>query len=308
MRQRPHLLVTDPANFEVSYAINPWMRPQAWLADPAAHRMAARQSFDSLVQALEAAGAAVEVLAGAPGQPDMVFPANAAIVLNGRALMARFRCPERQGEEPAFLHAFERLRARGALSEVIQLPEGCLQEGAGDCIWDATRQFFWVGFGPRSDADSPRVIAEVFGQEVVALELATDEFYHLDTCFLPLSGGEVIYYPRAFTPEAREHIRRHVAPGKLFEASEEDANGFCINAVNLGRKVVMARATPGMRALLARLGYVLTEVDLAPFILSGGAAYCMSLRLDRHDAPPAKDTHANPIAKEAERHDILVGS
>jgi N-dimethylarginine dimethylaminohydrolase len=83
---------------------------------------------------------------------------------------------------------------------------------------------------------------------------------------------------------ARARIRAHVAPDKLFEASAEDAGAFCVNAVNIDRKVVMARATPALRALMARLGYALTEVDLDPFILSGGAAYCMTLRLDRTSA------------------------
>jgi N-dimethylarginine dimethylaminohydrolase len=301
MRERPHLLVTDPAHFEVSYAINPWMKPGAWSADPAAHRAAARASFEALVTTFEGAGARVETLAGAAGLPDMVFPANAAVVLDGRAVMARFRCPERQGEEAVFTQAFHRLGARDVLKEVIELPEGRFQEGAGDCIWDATRRLFWAGFGPRSDAESPRTLGEIFGQKVVALELATEDFYHLDTCFLPLNGGEVIYYPPAFTAVARERIRGQVAPSKLFEASAEDAAAFCINAVNIGRQVVMARATGGMRELLSRLGYRLIEVDLAPFILSGGAAYCMSLRLDRRSEPQSQ-------TQEADRHDVLVGS
>ena len=34
-------------------------------------------------------------------------------------------------------------------------------------------------------------------------------------------------------------------------------------------------------------GLVLGEIDLGPFILSGGAAYCMTLRLDRTSQAPA---------------------
>jgi hypothetical protein len=34
-------------------------------------------------------------------------------------------------------------------------------------------------------------------------------------------------------------------------------------------------------ARLAERGYRVTEVDLLPFIMSGGSAYCMTLRLDR---------------------------
>jgi N-dimethylarginine dimethylaminohydrolase len=47
----------------------------------------------------------------------------------------------------------------------------------------------------------------------------------------------------------------------------------------------MARAPASLRAKLAARGYSLIEVDLDPFILSGGAAYCMTLRLDRTRQP-----------------------
>ena len=43
----------------------------------------------------------------------------------------------------------------------------------------------------------------------------------------------------------------------------------------------MASAAAGLRATLAERGYAVVDVDLAPFILSGGGAYCMTLRLDR---------------------------
>ena len=58
-----------------------------------------------------------------------------------------------------------------------------------------------------------------------------------------------------------------------------------MNAVNLDSRVIMARAPASLRAKLKARGYSLTEVDLDPFILSGGAAYCMTLRLDRTSQP-----------------------
>ena len=72
----PVILMTDPAHFDVSYAINPWMRPGEWSLDPAGRREAARLSWEALRSALQAAGAQVEVAAGALGWPDMVFPAS----------------------------------------------------------------------------------------------------------------------------------------------------------------------------------------------------------------------------------------
>jgi N-dimethylarginine dimethylaminohydrolase len=301
MAPRPRFLMTDPSCFDVCYQINPWMAPTAWRPE---HLAAAKTASATLKAALQAAGAQVETVGAVRGLPDLVFPANAAVVLDGKALLARFRHPERQGEEAVFRSVFTRLQARGVVGEIVDLPDGVLQEGAGDAIWDAGRGLFWAGHGQRSTRGSIAAIRRTFGQEVVALELASDRFYHLDTCFCPLAGGEVLYYPPAFTPAARARIRANVVSGKLFEASTEDANAFCINAVNIGRQVVMARATPHLRALMARLGYALTEVDLSPFILSGGAAYCMSLRLDRRSDPKAR---TEPQALEAARHD-LVGS
>jgi N-dimethylarginine dimethylaminohydrolase len=279
---RPHFLVTDPAHFDVSYRINPWMRPDAW----AEHRRAeALTAAASLRRALVACGAEVTVVPAEPGLPDLVFPANAAVVLDGKALMARFRHPERQGEEAPFRAAFERLRAAGVISEIVEFPAGMTHEGAGDGLWDETRQLFWTGFGPRSSREASDVVACTFGKPVVALELATPQFYHLDTCFRPLSGGEVLYYPPAFTPEALAAIEAHVRPADRIVATEEDAAAFCVNAVCVERSVIMARAPDALRNRLQSRGYRLVEVDLDPFILSGGAAFCMTLRLDLVSQP-----------------------
>jgi N-dimethylarginine dimethylaminohydrolase len=130
-------------------------------------------------------------------------------------------------------------------------------------------------------------IRNAFGQEVVALQLASDRFYHLDTCFCPLTGGKVLYYPDAFTPAAQAAIRARVAEADRIEASDKEAAAFCVNAVNLEQRVIMARAPASLRTKLEAYGYSLVEVDLAPFILSGGAAYCMTLRLDRTSRPHA---------------------
>jgi len=34
--------------------------------------------------------------------------------------------------------------------------------------------------------------------EVLSLRLMDERFYHLDTCFCPLNGGYLLYYPQAF--------------------------------------------------------------------------------------------------------------
>ena len=280
----PSFLMTDPACFDVSYRINPWMQPRAWTAERLAKAKAASAQLKA---ALQAAGAHVETVEAVRGLPDLVFPANAAVVLDGRVLLARFLHPERQGEEAVFRSAFLSLKKRGVIHEIFDLPPGVFQEGAGDAIWDADRKLFWVGYGQRSSKASIAAIHDTFGQEVAPLELASDRFYHLDTCFCPLAGGKVLYYPPAFTPQAQAAIRARVPEAQRIVASDEEAAAFCVNAVNLDAKVIMARAPASLRGKLRDRGYSLVEIDLDPFILSGGAAYCMTLRLDRTSVPHA---------------------
>jgi N-dimethylarginine dimethylaminohydrolase len=280
MLSKPHFLMTDPAQYAVRYRINPWMRPDLWEAGGAGLSRRAHAASQGLAAVLADLGAEIDWVPAAEGLPDLVFPANAAVVLDRKALLARFQRPERQGEEPLFRHAFERLAKAGVLDEVAEFPAGVLHEGAGDAIWDRDRRLFWTGWGQRSDEAAGRVIAATFGRPVVPLRLATERFYHLDTCFCPLEGGAVLYYPPAFAPEALTAIRERVAPDQLIEASEAEAAAFCVNAVSLGRDVVMACAPASLRARLAARGYRVREVDLSPFILSGGGAFCMTLRLD----------------------------
>lgn len=303
MPDRPRFLMTEPDHFAVDYQINPWMQPGAWHTDPVAGLAAARAGSTALRAALVQAGGEVEMIGAVAGLPDLVFPANAAIVLDGLVLLARFRHPERQGEEAVFRAAFQSLQQRGLVAEIIELPEGVLQEGAGDCVWDAHRALFWAGHGQRSTANSIAAIQQVFRQPVVALELASNRFYHLDTCFCPLADGKVMFYPPAFTPEALAAIHAHVRAEDRLEATAEEAGAFCVNAVNIGRHVIMAKAPVSLRGKLGALGYQLIEIELAPFILSGGGAYCMTLRLDRRStltaARDAPVNHAAPAVKSA---------
>ena len=120
----------------------------------------------ALHAALLRSGAAIEMVAPHAGLPDLVFTANAAVVLDGKALLARFRHPERQGEQPVFAARFRALQARGLIDEVIEMPRDVALEGAGDCLWDARAGLFWMGCGFRSDAAAARVVEEMFGVAV----------------------------------------------------------------------------------------------------------------------------------------------
>jgi len=282
---RPHLMMSAPDHFEVSYRINPWMDPEQWQGSAKRLAADARRGWQRLKDAYERLGAIVEVQSPAHGLPDMVFTANAAMVLDRKALLARFARAERRGEESHNHAFFEALRARGVIDQIVVPPAGLFFEGAGDAHWDAMRGLIWVGYGQRTSREMHHAIGEAYGAPTVPLELVDPRFYHLDTCFCLLAGGEVIYYPPAFSAAARARLRERVGPALLIEAGDEDAHHLAVNSVCLGRDVVLCHASDSLRGQLAERGYRARVVPLESFNRSGGAAYCLTLRLDVQTRP-----------------------
>lgn len=270
-RTVPRILMCAPTFFEVSYVINPWMTGH--VHDTTAER--SRRQWDALRETV-ARHADVVVQPAAEGQPDMVFAANAGLVFGNSFVPSRFRYDERKGEEP-HNHAWF---ARHGF-DIVELPEGVFFEGAGDALFDrGTSRRLWMGHGHRSDAEAAPALARLLDVEVLPLKLADPRFYHLDTCFCPLANGYTLYFPAAFDAASLALIERHVPPAERIVVDEHDAVEFACNAVNLGRVVILNRASGGLRSRLEAAGFMVIEVALDEYMKSGGAAKCLTLRLD----------------------------
>jgi N-dimethylarginine dimethylaminohydrolase len=275
------ILMCAPEHFGVVYRINPWMEPARWAAQARAQAAAAKAQWAALHGTLRELGVAIELVPPAAGLPDLVFTANAAVVLDRKALIARFRYPERQGEEAHDAAAFNALKARGLIDAVRLLPDGIVLEGAGDCVWDETRALFWLGYGPRSDLAARGVVEDAFGVEAVALELADARFYHMDTALSALPHGEIMYLPEAFTPAGLAAIRARTTADQRIEIPSADGVKLAANTVCIGDTLVMPACGAALEAQLTGRGYRVVTVPLDAFRASGGAAFCLTLRLDR---------------------------
>ena len=193
------LLVCPPDHFGIQYEINPWMR-----LSNAVDKETSQAQWQNLTRVLEEdVGVQLERMTPVEGLPDLVFTANAGVLHDGTAVISRFRHPERRGEEEHFARWFSEHGYH-----VILLDEDCYFEGAGDVLGFPDTWF--GGYRQRSDVKAHRVLSDVYGKEILPLELVTSRFYHLDTCFCPLSGGELLYYPAAFDSYARATISDRV--------------------------------------------------------------------------------------------------
>ncbi len=263
-------LMCPPTHYDVDYVINPWMEGNV-------HRSAkavAAAQWQQL-QGVLARHARVEQLQPQPGLPDLVFTANAGVVVDDRVVLARFFHPERQGEEPWFQSWFESQGYR-----VTLLPADLPFEGAGDALLDRSGGWLWAGYGFRSELAAHPLLAEALAVEVLSLRLMDERFYHLDTCFCPLSDGTLLYYPPAFDFYSNRLIETRVPAAKRLVVGEADALAFACNAVNVGRSVILNQASAGLRHQLQTRGYDVVETPLSEFLKAGGAAKCLTLRLD----------------------------
>jgi len=265
-----HIVLCPPDHYCVAYRIDPWMDPDDWSGHDASGAARARMEWQGLAETLHRLGVRLELVPPQPGVPDMVFTANSAVVLDRRVLLARFLHPQRRAEEP-FLEAFFRdLMDRGLVDQVDRFPEGIRQEGAGDAHWDPARGLIWAGYGQRSDRTAADHMASYFGRRVEPLELVTEAYYHLDTCFCPLNGGEVLYFPPAFSADSRSRIREVVGTDDLLiEAEPGEARSFAVNAVNVGDALIMNACSQRLEAVLGERGYRVHRVPLSAFTESG---------------------------------------
>ena len=132
----------------------------------------------------------------------------------------------------------------------------------------------------RSDPAAPGLLEKMLGRKTAVLHLIDPRFYHLDTCFCPLPGYRAIWYPPAFTPESQKTIRGLFASNKLFAVGDKAAEGFACNAVYANGHVFMNTTDEALRVWLHAQNFTPDEVPLWEFLKAGGAAKCLTLRLD----------------------------
>ncbi len=266
---QPTFLMCPPELYDVNYVINPWMEGNVHRSC----RLQAMAQWQQLHEALTKV-ARVELVEPQSGSPDMVFTANAGLVHRGVVALSSFLHPERQGEEPHFRKWFDE---SGFC--VCEIPRSTPFEGEGDALFEIDGSCLWAGHGIRTRQSSHCRLSETWQVEVISLRLIDPRFYHLDTCFCPLFGGYVMYFPQAFDAESNAKIESRYAASKRIRVSEADALRFACNAINVGHRIVLNQISDDLREKLEALGFHVEQVQLTEFLKAGGAAKCLALRL-----------------------------
>ena len=263
-----HYLVCPPSHFGVLYEINPWMHREIRV-DPDR----AQEQWENMVANLEAAGAVKKTMDPVPGLPDLVFTANAGLVVGRLFVVSRFRHQERRGEAKYDADWFA---ANG--SEVLEIkaePDICF-EGAGDAL--PFRRSLLAGYRFRSDFKAHSLLAEMLSIPVLSVELVDARFYHLDLTFCPLDSRRAIVNPHAWDRYGRTVVERLVPEPLVLELDE--ALSFCANSVVIGQNMVMPACPPRVGRVLEGWGFNVCVSPVTEFMKAGGGVRCLTLALD----------------------------
>jgi N-dimethylarginine dimethylaminohydrolase len=258
-----HYAMTAPTFFAVEYSINPWMDTST-----AVDTHVAMNQWETLRQTYKELGHTVELVEPVAGLPDMVYAANAGLLVNGKAVVARFAYPQRAGESVAYAewmvrHGFDPAETRH------------VNEGQGDLL--VVGSIVLAGYGFRTERQAHAEIAALVGMPVVSLELVDPRFYHLDTALAVLDDTTIAYYPQAFSDEARAQLLE-LFPDAI-EVASADADVLGLNAVSDGLNVVLPAAATGFAKQLREAGFLPVGVDLSELLKGGGSVKCCTLEV-----------------------------
>lgn len=255
--------MTAPTFFTVEYAINPWMD-----ASVAVDTHLAFNQWETLRQTYKELGHTVELIEPIVGLPDMVYAANGGMMLNGKAVTARFTYPQRAGESAAYAEWMTRHGYRPADTRHTN-------EGQGDLLFVGS--IVLAGYGFRTQRQAHDEIAAILQMPVVSLELVDPRFYHLDTALAVLDATTIAYYPPAFSDPSRTKLLE-LFPDAI-EVGSADAYVLGLNAVSDGLNVVLPAAATGFAEQLRTAGFRPIGIDLSELLKGGGSVKCCTLEV-----------------------------
>lgn len=252
-----------PKFFAVEYVINPWMDASV----PVDAERAVAQ-WEVLRQTYTRLGHSVELLEPVAGLPDMVYVANGGVIVNGKAVVARFAHPERAAESIA--HA--NWMSRNGFSPV---ETRYVNEGQGDFL--VVGSTILAGHGFRTDRRAHDEVARHLEMPLVPLELIDPRFYHLDTALAVLDDATIAYYPPAFAEHSRAELAARFPDA--IQVAAADAYVLGLNVVSDGLNVVLPAAATGFAEQLRQRGFRPVGVDLSELLKGGGSVKCCTLEV-----------------------------
>lgn len=230
-------------------------------------KSSATEQYETLKYAYRSLDVTFDELTPSPELPDQVFVTDTGHIEGKTFIKANFKYPERKKE----VEAVEEF-AKGHHMHIHEFPQDVFFEG-GDFIKHGDTYFF--GWGKRSSHSASTHLNSFLDTEVVELELIDDYYYHLDTCFAPISKKVALVNMSAFTKEGINTLKAHFET--LIPTSQKDNALLACNMVSIDGKAILTQGiTNELKDTLRPYVELITTVPMTEFIKGGGSVHCVT--------------------------------
>jgi len=239
-------------------------------------RVDAVKQHRAFAAVLEQAGVRCHFASPREGMPDLSFTRDAVLMSPWGVVQLRPGVAHRRLEVD---HVASVARALGAPA-YARIDHGFIEGGDICLLRDG---LVVIGYsGERTNQAGARELGALFaerGWEVVYTRFRP-EFLHLDTIMTMVADDCAIIFPEAL--EASLLVRLRELGVELIPATQEEVTALAANVLSLGGgKVVAARGSGRLAALLEDRGIQVIEVAIDQFTRCGGGPHCLTLPLAR---------------------------
>jgi N-dimethylarginine dimethylaminohydrolase len=266
-------LVCTPDYFDSTFFANPWMD-----YTESVDQFRARTQWDSMVRAIEEAGAQVELLAPSIHSPAQVFTADGAIVLDGTHVLVLRNDGARGTLEPRnFADWFS---ANGYEVESIP-PNRSLDGGNIIRLHDGS---FGCGLKPGADLASvsyfKKIAQLIDGRQVHAVSLVDRKYLHIDMTIGRIGDSGYLVFEQGLEGGLDALDGTPILDSQIIKVGPEDAERFACNGITIGDSYLTGMISRPLVDAIERLGYRSVTLELDEFHKAGGGLKCLTLPLD----------------------------
>lgn len=235
---------------------------EALAADPRPIDVAlAREQHLAYCKALVASGLEVHELSASDEHPDCCFIEDTAVVVEGRALIARLGAESRRGE---VIGVGAAMLALGFYVDGMEEPATL---DGGDCM--RLGKTIYVGRSARTNAAGIAKLAAFFHEFVIDVIDLPAHVLHLKCVVSPLGTDRVLLAEGTLDPSRFPH------PVMIPEAETYAANCVAANG-----HAVVAAGFPRTLDTVSRAGFVVHPVATSEVRKADGSLTCQSILLD----------------------------
>ncbi|NQW18356.1 MAG: hypothetical protein HQ478_12810 [Chloroflexi bacterium] len=240
----------------------------------------ATRQWNGMVEAMEEAGAEVELLEPSPDSPAQVFTADGAVILGDhQALILRNDGPRGALEPRNFA---DWLRDDGFEVESIP-PNRTLDGGNTLRLHDDS---FACGLKPEADGSGERYFAKLLkltgGTLLHQIRLTDRRYLHLDMAIGRVGDAGYLVFKSALENGLASLEGTPIVDREIILVDTQDAERFACNGITIGDTFMTGKISASLIDAIERLGYRAVTLDLDEFHKAGGGLKCLTLPLGPH--------------------------